>query len=119
MNPLSTNTRSTPLREALLYLWIMFPLTWLLWFPGAFMVPRGSSAVANFMIAVGSFAPLAVAFYFNRLAGRSTFDIPRWLSTLYSRRLLGALTLPLVLLLPIIMFRVYQGTIELGDLFSG
>jgi membrane protease YdiL (CAAX protease family) len=107
------------LREAATFLWIIFPLTWLFWFPGAYMTPRGASGVANFLIVVGSFAPLAVAFYLNRLADRPTFDLPRWLATLSSKRLIAALVLPFVLLLPIVMYRLYQDTLDLSFLFYG
>lgn len=94
------------LRDAALFVALTYAQSWLFWVPGALLRPT-DSAIADFMLALGSLTPLAVAFYLNRWAGRTTFHWTRWLKTLAVRGIAVAFCAPVALLLPSIMFGMY------------
>jgi CAAX protease family protein len=111
---------ASPLRDSALFLALTFALSWLIWIPGALLLANGMSGVGNFMLAIGSFVPLAVGFYLNLWTRQTTFRWSRWFRTLTLRRVIVAVVLPILILLPIILLRLYWGTFSLtrfaGDL---
>ncbi len=115
-----TSIGGSPLRDGALFLGLTLALTWLFWIPGAYLQSRESMALSNFLLALGSLTPLAVAFYLNRWSGLATFEVVRWLKSLNLRGIVTALLLPFLFLLPILLFRIYNRNFEtrdfLGDL---
>ncbi len=109
---------TSPLLDATYFLILTFILSWLVWIPGSFLLINGSQAIGNFLLAVGSFVPLAVAFYLNFFARRRTFDWGLWFKTLTVRQVLVAAVLCILALLPIMLLRVYWGTFSFGRFFS-
>ncbi len=108
----------SPLKDAALFLVLTFGLSWLLWIPGAILFVNGATAVGHFLLALGSFVPLAVALYLNLWGRQRTFDWRRWFSTLSLRSTLVAVVLPVLVLLPLIMLREYWGSFDIFRFFS-
>ncbi len=109
---------SSPLLDSTYFLVLTFVLSWLVWIPGAFLLINGAQTVGNFLLAAGSFVPLAIAFYLNYFARRRTFHWSEWFRTLTLRQVIVAAVLPFLALLPIMLLRVYWGTFSLGRFLS-
>ncbi len=112
INPHATS----PLREGILFAGLTIALTWLFWFPGAFL-PMGS-LIGDLLLAVGSFGPLAVVIFLNIWLQNSSFKPLAWFKTLTRRSVLVAVLLPLMIFIPILLLRISQGTLDLGKLLS-
>lgn len=110
INPQST----TPWREALVFAGLTIALTWLFWLPGAFL----PAVLGNFMLAIGSFAPLAVAIFLEIWLQENTLAPRQWLKTLSTRGVAVALLLPFFILMPVLMLRFNQSTLEIGKLLN-
>lgn len=89
-------------------------LTWLFWLPGAFL----PAVLGNFMLAIGSFAPLAVAIFLEIWLQENTLAPRQWLKTLSARGVAVAVLLPFFILMPILMLRFNQSTLEIGKLLN-
>ena len=109
---------TSPLLDVAYFLVLTFGLSWLVWIPGSFLLINGSQGIGNFLLALGSFVPLAVAFYLNLFARRRTFEWGQWFKTLTLRQVLVALVLCALTLLPIMLLRVYWGTFNFGHFLS-
>lgn len=115
--PISPDSTS-PLREAAVFLVLTFVLSWLFWIPGALIQATFHSAFGDALVALGSFAPLAVAVYLSFALHQDNFPWRRWFRSLTVRGVLVALLLPACLLAPALMYRLYTGTFDLGRLFN-
>ncbi len=102
----------SPLRDAVLFLGLTFALSWLLWIPGGFLVLFGAVDAGNFMLAIGSMVPLGVAIYLDLWARRSMMDWLGWFKTLTLRNVMVAVILPFLILLPIILYRLYNQSFD-------
>ncbi len=109
---------ASPLRDALLFLGLTILLSWLFWIPGGLLLVNGATDAGNFFLAIGSFIPLLVAFYLNLWAGRSTFELGSWIRTLTLRRVIVAVVLPVLILLPIVLYRLYNNSFDLKQSLS-
>ncbi|MGE5138835.1 MAG: hypothetical protein ACM3JD_05175 [Rudaea sp.] len=101
-----------PVRDAAVYLGLTLALSWLFWLPGAFLRTMGIGA-GEVLIAAGSFMPLLVAFGLNLVAGRRTFEWGNWFRTLNLRNISVAILLPVLILTPIILYRLYEQSFDL------
>lgn len=115
--PISSDSTS-PLREAAVFLVLTFVLSWLFWIPGALIQAAIHSVLGDALVALGSFAPLAVALYLSFALRQDNFPWRRWFQTLTLRAVLVALFLPVCLLAPVIMYRLFLGTFDLGRLLG-
>lgn len=111
--PISPQSTS-PLREAGMFTALTIALTWLFWLPGAFM----PAALGNFLLALGSFAPLAIALFLQIWLQKFSLTPLRWFKTLTANGIAVALVTPLFLLMPVLMLRFNQGTLDTGKLFG-
>ncbi len=109
---------ATPLRDSLVFIGLTIVLSWLFWIPGGFLQANGAGRAGDFLVAIGSFAPLAVAFYLNLWVRGRTFNVGRWLRTLTLNNVLVAAVLPVLVLTPIILLRLYVKTFDLGQFIS-
>lgn len=110
INPQSTS----PLREAALFAGLTIALTWLFWLPGAFL----PAPLGGLLLGIGSFAPLAVAIFLEIWLQKNSLDPLGWLKTFNAQSVAVAVLTPLFILMPILMLRFNQGTLEVGKLFS-
>ncbi|MGB8648091.1 MAG: CPBP family glutamic-type intramembrane protease [Anaerolineae bacterium] len=108
----------SPLFDALLFVVVTIALSWLFWAPAALLQANGATEVANVLFAIGSFAPLAVAVYLNLWARRRMFEWGRWLRSLRLNTILVALVLPVLILIPMILWRLYDQTFDLLQLLA-
>jgi hypothetical protein len=106
----------SPWREALFFTGLTIAVTWLFWFPGVFL-PMGST-VGDFLLAIGSFAPLAVAVFLQVWLQKWTLTPMRWIQTVTAQRIVLAALVPIALFAPVILLRIFQDTLDLGNLFS-
>ncbi|MCG3140177.1 MAG: hypothetical protein HDKAJFGB_01175 [Anaerolineae bacterium] len=113
--PLSPESTS-PLREGLAFIILTLALTWLFWAPGVFL-PMGS-AVGDFLLALGSLAPLAVAIFLQVWLQKWSMTPTAWLKTLTAPRVALAIFTALVFFTPPILLRVFQGTLALSELLN-
>lgn len=113
--PISPESTS-PLREALVFCGLTIALTWLFWFPGAFL-PMGS-AIGDFLLALGSFAPLAVAIFLQVWLQKWSMTPQSWLKTLDAERIALAIFAAITFFVPVMLLRVFQGTLTLGNLLD-
>lgn len=107
---------TSPLREGIVYTGLTIALTWLFWVPGAFL-PSGS-LIGDVLLAIGSFAPLAVVIFLDIWLQRVSIQPLAWLRTLNLRNVIVALLLPPMLLMPLFLLRMYQGTLDVGNLLA-
>lgn len=112
INPQSTS----PLREALVFCGLTIAVTWLFWFPGAFL-PMGS-AIGDFLLALGSFAPLAVAIFLQVWLQKWSMAPQSWLKTLDAERIALATFTPITFFAPVMLLRVFQGTLSPGNVLD-
>lgn len=112
INPQSTS----PLREVIVFAVLTIFVTWLFWMPGA-LLPMGS-AIGDFLVAVGMLVPLAVAIFLQVWLQKWTFAPLQWFKTLTARGVIVAVLVPVVIFVPVIMLRTYQGTLDYGALFD-
>lgn len=89
-------------------------LTWLFWLPGA-VLPSG---IGNLLLGIGSFAPLAVVVFLEIWLQKNSLAPLSWLKTISARSVAVAALLPIFILMPVLMLRFNQGTLEIGKLFS-
>jgi membrane protease YdiL (CAAX protease family) len=113
--PISPESTS-PLREVLVFCGLTIALTWLFWVPGAFL-PMGS-AVGDFLLALGSLAPLAVAVFLQVWVQKRSMTPTEWVRTLNAERIALAVFTPITFFAPVILLRVFQGTLTLGNMLD-
>jgi hypothetical protein len=106
--PLTPGT-TTPLHEAAAFGVLAIALTWLFWLPGALVQ-------SDFLLALGSIAPLAVALFLDLWLRERSFPIRTWLTRIPLRAVVLALLIPVMLLTPSILFRIYISERESFDL---
>ncbi len=111
--PASFRIGASPLRDAVWFIGLTYASSWLWWIPGGLLQSNGPSTASDFLLALGSLAPLAVAFYLNLWTGRRTFLWAQWLRTLDLRRILLVIVLPPLMLIPITLLRFYENTLDL------
>jgi hypothetical protein len=111
---LITPRSTSPLREAGVFAGLTIALTWLFWLPGAFL----PAALGNLLLAIGSFAPLAVAIFLQIWLQKKTLDPLEWSKTLSGRAVAVAVLIPLFILMPLILLRYNQNTLDVGRLLS-
>lgn len=111
-----TPQSTTPLREASVFAALAVLVTWLFWVPGALM-PMGA-AIGDFLLAIGMLVPLAAAIFMQVWLQKWTFVPAEWLKTLTTRRIIVAVSIPIVIFVPVMMLRTYQGTMDYGALFG-
>ncbi len=111
--PINSQTTS-PLREAGMFAALTLALTWLFWLPGAFM----PAALGNFLLAIGSFVPLGVVIFLEIWLQKNSLAPLNWLKTITSRAVIVALLMPIFILMPVLLLRFYQGTLEIGKLVT-
>jgi hypothetical protein len=114
----SSLTKPSPLRDAVLFVVLTLVLTWLFWIPGAYLQSGDTPVIGDFLLGLGSFAPLAVAFYLNIWSHQPAFEVTRWVRTLTARGLLVSITVPFILLVPVILLRLYWGTLDFEKIFA-
>jgi hypothetical protein len=112
--PSSFRIGVSPLRDAVWFIGLAYASSWLWWIPGALLQANGPTTASDFLLALGSFAPLAVALYLNLWGGRHTFTWGQWLRTMEPRSILAVLLLPVLMLTPTILFRLYENTFDLS-----
>ncbi len=117
-SPTSLHVGASPLRDSLLFVVGTIALSWLFWLPAAVIQVNGNPDVANVLFAIGSFAPLAVAFYLNLWLRRPTFEFGRWFRSLHVNTILVALVMPVLILIPIILWRLWNQTFDLVQFFK-
>lgn len=110
INPQSTS----PLREAGLFAGLTLALTWLFWLPGAFL----AAPLGGLLLGIGSFAPLAVAIFLEIWLQKSTLNPLAWFRSLTARGATVAVLTPVFILMPVLMLRFNQGTLDIGKLFD-
>ncbi len=113
--PLSPAATS-PLREVVAFVVLTLALTWLFWAPGVFL-PMGS-AVGDFLLGLGSLAPLAVAIFLQVWLQKWSMAPTAWLKTLNAKLVALAIFTALVFFTPAILLRVFQGTLALSQLLN-
>lgn len=112
---LPINSQSTsPLREAGVFAGLTIILTWLFWMPGALLPP----ALGNFLLAIGSFVPLAVAIFLDVWLQKQTVKPLEWFKTISWTAVGVALLTPLFILMPLLLMRFNQGTLDVKQLFG-
>lgn len=111
--PASFKIGVSPLRDAAWFVGLTYASSWLWWIPGSLLQSISPSTASDFLLALGSFAPLAVAFYLNLWTGRRTFLWAQWLRTSEPKRILLVFMLPPLMLIPIILLRLYENTFDL------
>lgn len=111
--PISSQSTS-PLREAGVFAGLTIVLTWLFWMPGALLPP----ALGNFLLAIGSFAPLAVAIFLDIWLQKRTLKPLDWLKTTSGSGVAVALLTPIFVIMPLLLMRFNQITLDVGQLFS-
>lgn len=89
-------------------------LTWLFWLPGAFL----PAALGNLLLGIGSFAPLAVAVFLEIWLEKNTLMPLAWLRTISWRAVVVALLTPVFILMPLLLLRYNQNTLELGRMLA-
>ncbi len=109
---------TSPLRDAAIFIAVTYFVSWLFWIPGGMLVASGLTDIGNLLLAIGSFAPLGVAVYMNLLMRRRTFDLGAWVRTFTLRRVIVAIVMPILILLPIILYRLYNNTFDLWGFVS-
>lgn len=113
--PLSPQS-TTPQREASVFAALVVSVTWLFWVPGALM-PMGA-AIGDFLLAIGMLVPLAAAIFMQVWLQKWTLLPAEWLKMLTTRGIIVALLIPVVIFVPAMMLRTYQGTIDYGALLD-
>jgi membrane protease YdiL (CAAX protease family) len=111
--PISAQS-TTPLREAIVFAGLTIALTWLFWIPGSFL----PGVLGGLFLAIGSFVPLAVAIFLDIWLQKSSFKPYNWFKTITSRGVAVALLLPIFILIPSLLLRFNQITLDVGKLFS-
>lgn len=113
------NAESTsPLREVVVFAGLTIALSWLFWLPGAFLVSGSGSALGDMLLALGSLVPLAVAIFLEVWLREFTLNPLQWLKNLTLRALLVAIVVPIILLIPMLLMRMYEGTVSLTGFVS-
>lgn len=105
---------SSPLREAALFAVLTIVLTWLFWLPGGFL----PAPLGGILLGIGSFAPLAVAVFLDIWLQKNTLMPLRWWRTLSWRAVVVAVLTPVFLLMPLLMLRFNQNTLNIEKLFG-
>lgn len=105
---------TTPIREAGIFAGLTIALTWLFWLPGAFL----PGALGTLLLGIGSFAPLAVAIFLQVWLQKFTLTPQEWIKTLNWRSVAVAILTPIFILMPVLMMRYSQGTLNLDKLFG-
>lgn len=113
LDPASWHLGSSPLRDALFFVAGTIALSWLFWLPAAVLQVNGSVSVAGVLLLIGSFVPLAVALYLNLWVRTGTFEFRRWFGSLKLKTIFLALVLPVLFLIPVILWRLWDGTFDL------
>ncbi len=108
--------QTSPRREALVFAGSTIVLTWLFWTPAAFL-PMGSG-IGDFFVALGSLVPLAVALLLQIRLHEWTFAPRQWLTTLTARNIALALFTGIAIFAPILLLRVFQGTLNPGHFLN-
>src|SRR5262245_27037715 len=108
INPQST----TPLREALLFAGLTMILTWLFWVPGSAM----TGLLGDMLLGIGSFAPLAIAIFLDIWLQKNSLHPLEWWKTISLRAVAIAVLTPVFILMPVLMLRFNQSTLQIGKL---
>lgn len=103
---------SSPLRQAAAFVLLTIALTWLFWLPGAFLSTAMGQRSGDFLLAIGSFAPLAAAALLEIWLRQSSLAPRQWVKALQARLLLLAFTLPAMWFAPLWLLRWYEGTLD-------
>ncbi len=74
--------------------------------------------MGNLLIALGSFVPLAVAVFLQVWLEDFSFRPAVWVKTLTLRPVLVALLTPIFVLMPVLILRYDQGTLDIGKLLT-
>ncbi len=111
-----TPDSTTPFREVVVFAGLTIVLSWLFWVPGAYLQAASRSASSDLFLAIGSFVPLAVAIFLEIWLRQSSLSPLSWFKTLSLSNSLLAVLLPVIILLPVLMLRIYQSTLELRQL---
>lgn len=111
--PISPQSTS-PIREAGVFAGLTIALTWLFWLPGAFL----PGALGTLLLGIGSFAPLGVAIFLQVWLQKFTLRPQAWLKTLTWRAVTVAALTPLFVLMPAMMLRFSQSTLDIDKLFG-
>src|SRR5262245_32297935 len=112
--PVNVPYLGSPWRQIALFVVSTIVLSWLFWFPAAFMGGERGSIGGSFLFALGSLAPLAVVIFLEiwqqgRLPDPRTYvKRPTW------RAVVVALILPACILAPAFLLRVFGNAIDLG-----
>lgn len=109
-NPRST----TPMREAIGFAGLTIALTWLFWLPGSFL----PGVLGELFLGIGSFVPLAVAVFLDIWLQKSTLKPTEWLKAISARSVAVALLTPIFILMPSLLLRFNQITLDIGGLFN-
>lgn len=113
--PISPESTS-PAREAAVFVGLTLAVTWLFWLPGVFF-PMGS-AVGDFLLGLGSLAPMAVAVFLQVWLQKWTMTPASWFRTLSAERIALAVFAAITFFVPVMLLRMFQGTLTLGELFG-
>ncbi len=105
-----TPQSTSPLREAIAFAGLTIALTWLFWLPGAFL----PGALGDMLLGIGSFAPLAVAIFLDVWLQKNTLKPATWTKTISVRGVAVAFVTPFFVLMPILLLRFNQGTLDVG-----
>lgn len=100
----------------MVYIGLTLAVTWLFWLPGVFF-PMGS-VVGDFLLGVGSLAPMAVAIFLQVWLQKWTMTPALWVKTLSAERVALAVFAAVTFFAPVMLLRVFQGTLTLGELLG-